>query len=86
MSLYTAEVEAAFKSTPRPYPGFIVDVVEYPGYLALRTYSDNVEDFSDPQKAILAQYMVDLEKAIRSCGVNVIFDRVHKSPPNWGRR
>lgn len=82
MSLYTPDVQKVFKTMKPPLPGFIVDVIEYPQYLALRVYKDNVESYSEPQKVALSHYIYELEQAIRSCGVSVILDGVNGGPPN----
>jgi hypothetical protein len=42
---------------PAPYKGFIVDVIKYPKFHALRMYSDNFEEFSDTQKVSLLEWI-----------------------------
>lgn len=68
----------------KPYPGFIVDLVEYDerGYLALRVYRDNVESFSTPQKVALAEYLYQLRDAIRQCHVKCHIEGAEHAPPN----
>ena len=81
MSKYTPEVQRIFKSMKSPYPGFIVDIVEYPDYLALRVYRDNVESFSEPRKVQLAEYLYSLRDTIRS-EVNCHIEGVEDAPPS----
>jgi hypothetical protein len=81
MSKYTPEVKRIFKTIKTPYPGFIVDAVEYPDYLALRFYRPNVEEFSEGQKVALAEYLYKLRDAIRS-EVNCHLEGVEDAPPS----
>lgn len=81
MSKYTPEVKKIFKTIRPPYNGFIVDAVEYPDYLALRVYKDNVESFSDNHKIALAEYLYRLRDAIRS-EVNCHIEGVEDAPPS----
>jgi 23S rRNA G2069 N7-methylase RlmK/C1962 C5-methylase RlmI len=78
---YTPEVQRIFKGFKPPYPGFIVDIAEYPDYLALRVYKDNVESFSEPQKVALAEYLYQVRDAIRS-EVNCHIEGVTNAPPS----
>jgi hypothetical protein len=80
---YTPAVQRIFKTMRAPVQGFIVDIVEYPDYLALRVYKDNIESFSEPQKLALAEYLYKLRDAIRS-EVNCHIEGVTDAPP--GRR
>ncbi|WMI33549.1 hypothetical protein SEA_PHREDRICK_179 [Streptomyces phage Phredrick] len=83
MSLYTPEVQKVFKTIKPPYPNFIVDMVEYQDYLALRVYKDNIESFSDNQKVALAEYLYQLRDAIRSeCKCHI--EGVENEPPSRG--
>lgn len=81
MSNYTITVQRIFKTMQPPYRGFIVDAVEYPDYLALRVYKDNVESFSDNQKVALSEYLFKLRDAIRS-EVNCHIEGVEDAPPS----
>ncbi|AVD99313.1 hypothetical protein SEA_BILLNYE_136 [Streptomyces phage BillNye] len=83
MSKYTPTVQKIFKSMKCPVQGFIVDIVEYPDYLALRVYKDNIESFSEPKKLAAAEYLYKLRDAIRS-EVNCHIQGVTDAPP--GRR
>lgn len=81
MSKYTLSVQKLFKTIEAPYRGFIVDIVEYPDYLALRVYKDNIESFSEPQKVALAEYLFRLRDAIKS-EVNCHIEGVEDAPPS----
>lgn len=82
MTKYTREVEAAVHTMKAPYPGLVIDVVEYKDYLALRFYRDNVNSFSDPKKIELAQHLVKLQGFIRNLGVKCYIEGEESVPPN----
>ncbi|QQO39833.1 hypothetical protein SEA_BELFORT_174 [Streptomyces phage Belfort] len=85
MSLYTNNVRKIFKTMQAPYPNFVVDIVEYPDYLSLRVYKDNIESFSEPQKVALAEYLYQVRDAIRSeCKCHI--EGVENAPPSRGRQ
>ena len=65
MSKYTPTLQRVFHTMKQPYPGLIVDVVEYQDYLELRVYKSNIETFSEPQKVALAEYLYQLRDAFR---------------------
>lgn len=81
MSKYTQEVQRIFKGFKPPFPNFIVDIAEYPDYIALRVYKDNIESFSEPQKVVLAEYLYQVRDAIRS-EVNCHIEGVTNAPPS----
>lgn len=82
MSHYTPEARKIFKTLKPPFPRFVVDAIEYPDYLALRVYKDNIESFSDPQKVALAEYLYQVRDAIRSLGINCHIEGVLHDPPS----
>lgn len=80
MSKYTPSIQKIFKTMKAPYPGFVVDIVEFPDYLSLRVYKGNIESFSDNHKVALAEYLFKLRDAIRS-EVNCHIEGVEDEPP-----
>lgn len=89
MSKYNDEVRRVFKTYRPPFPTFIVDMVEYDDYLALRVYRPNIEEFSEPQKVQLAQYLYELRDAIctikvKGRKVKCHIEGVENAPPNKG--
>ena len=51
-------VSDTLQSVKAPYPGFIVDIVQYPKQtFAYRIYMENLEDFSDRQKLSLFEWI-----------------------------
>lgn len=66
MTKYTERVEQIFKTVPAPYPAFVVDLVEYPGHMGLRVYSQNIAQFNQAEKVQLATYLYEVRDAIRA--------------------
>lgn len=84
MTAYSAKVQGIFHSIRPPYQGLIVDVIEYPDYLALRVYKSNIESFSESQKVALAEYLYQLRDAIRS-ETRCHIEGVENDPPRRKR-
>ena len=82
MTKYTNEVRSIFKSLKAPYRGMVVDLIEYPGHMALRVYDDNLAGFSDPQLIALAEYLYRLRDTMRSVDAPVEIERVPGAPGN----
>lgn len=82
MTRYTEEVEKVFKTIQPPVPGFIVDLIEYPGTISLRVYQPNVMRFKTEEKVQLATYLYELRDAIRMLGVNCEIEGVENEPPH----
>lgn len=74
MSKYTKEVQSILKSHIQgdpgkgfkgcPVKGLIIDVVEYPDYIALKVYQENLEEFSENDKVRIAEYLQSLRNTI----------------------
>jgi len=79
MTLYSLEVQKIFKGM-KPPKGFIVDCVEYPDYLALRVYKDNIESSSESAKLQFAEYLYQLRDTIRTL-VKCHIEGVTDEPP-----
>lgn len=79
-SQYTDEVKKLIHTIKPPYPGLILDVVEYEDYLALRVYRPNIEEFSEPQKVALAEHLYRLRDAVRATGAKCHLEGVEDDP------
>lgn len=84
MTRYTEEVEKVFKTIQAPVPGFVVDLIEYPGTISLRIYEPNVQRFKTAEKVQLATYLYELRDAIRLTGVRCEIEGVQNPPPDPG--
>lgn len=82
MNRYTEEIQKIAQTMKAPYPGFVFDIVEFPSYLAIRVYRDNVESFSDSQKVTLAEWLYKLRDTIRAVEPKTFIDGAEGPPPS----
>jgi hypothetical protein len=81
MTRFTPEILAALKSVKKPYGNFTVDFVEFPSYLAARTYENEVMAMSDGQQVSVLEYLHQLRGIAESFGVPFHFDGAKGDPP-----
>jgi hypothetical protein len=86
--MYTENIQRIVKTTPCPYRGFIVDVVEWPDYLELRVYEENIADYDQGQKVALAEYLYRVRDAVRLTGTKCHIQGAQGPVPyrNWEGR
>jgi len=65
---YTPEMKRAIHNIKKPSM-FIMDVVMYPDFLALRLYEDNFLQFEGNKKEMVIDYVTRVKKLIESYGV-----------------
>jgi len=65
---YTPEMKKAIHNIKKPSM-FIMDVVMYPDFLALRLYEDNFLQFEGTKKEMVIDYVTRVKKLIESYGV-----------------
>ncbi len=70
MTKYNLTLQEIFNTTPQP-AGLVVDVIEYPHYLALVVYEDNLEEMSVDKKQQCSQYLTRLRNLMRLAGGRV---------------
>lgn len=78
---YTNDMRKAVSLLKPPYKGLIIDIVEFPDYLALRVYENQIMSMSDIQKISVMEYLQLLRKTIESYGVICHFDGAVGDPP-----
>lgn len=81
MTSFTPEILAALKSVKKPYGNFTVDFVEFPSYLAARTYENEVMAMSDGQQVSVLEYLHQLRGIVEAFGVPFHFDGAKGDPP-----
>ena len=81
MPKYTKEMHKAVQLLKPPYKGMIVDFVEYPDYLAVRVYENQIMAMSEGQKVSIMEYLQLLRTTIESFGVTCHFDGAAGDPP-----
>lgn len=78
MKIYDKEIQQIMRSKA-PWPGLVIDVVEYPDYpglLVLRCYESNYKQFNTMQQQDLSIYVSNLMEKIKAlglqCGVELV--------------
>ena len=81
MVSFTPEILAALRTVKKPYASLTVDFVEFPTYLAARTYENEVMSMSDGQQVSVLEYLHQLRAIVESFGVEFHFDGAKGDPP-----
>jgi hypothetical protein len=81
MVKFTPEILAALKSVKKPYANLTIDFVEFPDYLAARTYENEVMSMSDGQQVSVLEYLHQLRSIAKTFGVEFSFDGAKGDPP-----
>jgi hypothetical protein len=81
MVKFTPEILAALKSVKKPYANLTVDFVEFPDYLAARTYENEVMSMNDGQQVSVLEYLHRLRAVAKTFGVEFSFDGAKGDPP-----
>jgi hypothetical protein len=84
---YTSEMMTAVRTVKPPYAGIAVDFVEFPDYIAIRIYENQIMALSDGQKVSVLEYLHQLRGILLSMGATkVYFDGAKGDPPGKGMR
>lgn len=81
MAKFTPEILAAIRTVKKPYANLTVDFVEFPDYLAARTYENEVMSMTDGQQVSVLEYLHQLRNIIEPFGVKFHFDGAKGDPP-----
>ena len=81
MARFTQEMLAAIHSVRKPYSGLTVDLVEFPDYLAARTYENEVMSMSDGKQVSVLEYLHQIRAIVESFGETFHFDGAKGDPP-----
>jgi len=65
---YTIEMQQKVHAIQKP-PTFMMDIVKYPEFLALRLYEDNFLQFEGSKKEMVIDYVTKVKTLIESYGV-----------------
>ena len=77
----------AVRAVKPPYPGLAIDFVEFPDYLAVRIYENQIMALPEGQKVSVLEYLHMLRTILISMGAKkVYFDGVKGDPPRGGLR
>lgn len=80
MAKFTQDMRKAVREFKPPY-GVTIDFVEFPDYIGIRTYENEVMAMSEAKQLTLMEYMHMIRKLIESYGVKCYFDGKAGDPP-----
>ena len=66
---YTKEMATKFKELIKDMPDLLVDIAQYPEFLAIRLYEDNFLQFHGTRKEIVIDRVMKIKSMIESYGV-----------------
>ena len=73
---YTKQMAGAVRQVKKPFPGILIDIVEYPEFLTIRMYEDNIMSYDINQRVVITDYITLVRKVIESFGVRCEFEGV----------
>lgn len=77
----------AARSVKPPYTGLAIDFVEFPDYLAIRIYENQIMALPEGEKVSVMEYLHKLRDVLILMGATkVYFDGVKGDPPGKGMR
>lgn len=74
--VYTKQMAKSLREIKKPFPGIIIDIAEYPEFLTIRMYEDNIMSFDINQRVLITDYISLVRKMIESYGVRCEFEGV----------
>jgi hypothetical protein len=66
---YTKEMSSKIRELKKPVPDLMLDIVQYPEFLAVRLYEDNFIQYEGIKKEQVIDYVGKVKKLIESYGV-----------------
>jgi hypothetical protein len=69
MKLYNSQIAKEIRIIKPPYKNLKMDIIEYPGMLAVRFYEKNINSFSPMQHISIMEYAHTIKKIIESHNV-----------------
>ena len=76
---------AAVRTVKPPYQGLAIDFVEFPDYIAIRIYENQIMALPEGHKVSVLEYLHKLREILVSMGATkVYFDGVQGDPPKGG--
>lgn len=67
-SVYSAAMQKAWKSIPKPVPKLTVALVAYPNAYFVRVYEDEVMQYGESDRVAILYYLEEVRKTIESYG------------------
>lgn len=66
---YNEEMKKKIREIKSPTMNLLMDIVQYPDFLAIRLYEDNFIQFDGVKKEMVIDYITKVKKVIESFGV-----------------
>jgi len=66
---YTKEMSSKIRELKKPVPDLMLDIVQYPEFLAVRLYEDNFVQYEGIKKEQVIDYVGKVKNLIESYGV-----------------
>lgn len=81
---YTEDMKKAVHSLKKPYRDLRYAVVEYPDFLVVRVYENNIMSFGIDQRVAILEHLELVRKTIESFGVQCELEGVKGDPVGRG--
>ena len=81
MAKFTPEMKFATSQVRPPYRGLVIDFVEFPDYIGLRIYENQIMSMDSSKQYSVMEYLHMLRNVIESFGVKCFFDGAKGDPP-----
>lgn len=83
----TDTMRKAVRALKPPYAGIAIDLVEFPDYIAIRIYENQIMALPEGYKVSVLEYLHLMRDTLITCGATkVYFDGVKGDPPGKGMR
>lgn len=79
MKFYSEDIYTALRTIEKPYP-FSVHIVEDDAQLVLRVYENDIMRFSDSQRKIIMEYLLELRQLVLNRKVPCLIQGVPGDP------
>jgi hypothetical protein len=66
---YNEEMKKKIREIKTPHMNLLMDIAQYPDFLAIRLYEDNFLQFDGIKKEMVIDYVTKVKKVIESFGV-----------------
>ena len=71
---YNQEMSKRVREIKRPVHGLLMDIVQYPEFLAIRLYEDNFIQYEGIKKEMVIDYITKVKNLLESYGVRCVLE------------
>lgn len=79
---YTKQMANDIRKIKKPFQDLIIDIVQYPDFLTIRMYEDNIMKHDINDRVKITDYIIMIKNLVESYGVRCEFEGV----PGDGRK